>query len=327
MPRSPRSRGWCFTINNPAPFEGENPLAAQLAALAPDYYVYQLEVGEQGTRHFQGYLYKRNKVAFDVVRAALPGCHLEAAKGSPLQNKVYCSKPDGRLGGPWESGELPAQGWRVDLREVARQVLEQPTLEAVARTNPEFLLKYPSGVRSLHRAAGPKPSKYFPRTIFLYYGGTGTGKTYAAVMESDDEFYKKPSGPWFDHYQGEDYAIFDEFMGAASAMRLDDLLTYFDDYRCDVPLKGTTTWWLAKKIVVTTNLHPRAWYKWTNREVSYAALMRRFSGVRWYGQPSEELEADGSPRFLPYTAFSRGSAMMGRFIDNPTEFGYQGSVE
>jgi len=51
MANTQRARFWCFTLNNP-----DGNLDVDLAIPAVRYAVWQLEVGEEGTEHFQGYL-------------------------------------------------------------------------------------------------------------------------------------------------------------------------------------------------------------------------------------------------------------------------------
>jgi len=75
--------------------------------------VYQYEQGEQGTPHFQGYLECVGKKSI-VQLKKLPGferAHFEVRRGQQEQAVGYCKKPDGRLGGPWEHGEMKKQGF------------------------------------------------------------------------------------------------------------------------------------------------------------------------------------------------------------------------
>lgn len=43
-----------------------------------------------------------------------------------------------------------------------------------------------------------------------------------------------------------------------------------------MPVKGTHCWFNPEVIYITTNLHPRDWYKWTGREEQEVALRERF---------------------------------------------------
>ena len=108
-------RAWCFTENNPT-----------RTVLFPDglpdgikYIVYQLERGEAGTPHLQGYIalarpqrmawIKKitSKTAEGVVFTVFERAHLLQAKGNAEQNKTYCTKAEGRIDGPWEIGTMP----------------------------------------------------------------------------------------------------------------------------------------------------------------------------------------------------------------------------
>jgi len=41
-------------------------------------------------------------------------------------------------------------------------------------------------------------------------------------------------------------------------------------------IKGSFVWMTAKRIIVTTNIHPSKWYGWDKRENQQEALKRRF---------------------------------------------------
>ena len=54
------------------------------------------EVGQEGTPHLQGYVIMEKKTTLVEMKKLFPRAHLEVAKGSPEQNKIYCSK-DGKF--------------------------------------------------------------------------------------------------------------------------------------------------------------------------------------------------------------------------------------
>jgi len=97
-----RSRGYSFTINNYTAKEIDSVLA-----LEATYIVFGFEQGTQTQQpHIQGYVHFHQQIAFNSVKKMLPTAHLEAARGSPEQNRTYCSK-EGEF---YEFGELPIQG-------------------------------------------------------------------------------------------------------------------------------------------------------------------------------------------------------------------------
>lgn len=90
---SRRALHWCFTVNNPQ--DGLN------FDDRVRYAVWQLERGEQGTNHFQGYLRLKRAASFNAVRNLLPeGTHIEIAR-NPIAAEHYCRKEDSRIGGPF----------------------------------------------------------------------------------------------------------------------------------------------------------------------------------------------------------------------------------
>ena len=154
-------------------------------------------------------------------------------------------------------------------------------------------IKFQDRVRSLYKPS-PRPDGV---KIHLYVGVPGTGKTRMAYDLYDDLYVIPISNGtiWLDGYDLHENVLFDDFMGAGSKMTLDNTLKYFDRYVQQVPVKGTHAWFKPKVIIVTTNYHPRYWYKWTNREVSFQALARRFHKVYCFqedGPPESQVIED-----------------------------------
>lgn len=292
MPRRPRqpdrSRGWCFTINNPMVHGVDyiSLMADLLSRPAIKYWIFQLEVGETGTPHFQGYLFNPNKYSLEQVRGISGVAHWEPAGGSPTENRTYCSKTAGRLQGPYSFGECPRQGSRSDLRELAREALRLGSMQALAQEHPDAVIQHGRGLQLLLDSRPPPPLR-MPRTVFLYIGPTGTGKTTMALDNYADNtasgsLYLKNSGKWWDFYQQEPVVVWDDFSGAQSEVKLVDLLQLFNPVRFMAPVKNSHVYVSATTLVITTNLHPRNWYEWARRENQYPALARRFALVKYF---------------------------------------------
>lgn len=94
----PRTRKWCFTINNPT--DDDNKQVDAL--ISPHKYCVGQEIGENGTPHIQGYVHLTNPKAFSAMRTLLPRAHLEPARGTDRQNYEYCRK-----GGNYRSNMFP----------------------------------------------------------------------------------------------------------------------------------------------------------------------------------------------------------------------------
>nr|WAE42363.1 MAG: replication associated protein [Cressdnaviricota sp.] len=101
-----RSRGWCFTLNNPTPDDTVRIIQLQ------DYVKYLIcadEIGKQGTPHFQGYLYFEHAKTLTKVKKWLPRAHLEIARATGdkcFKRADYCRK-DGLY---YEYGQEPTPG-------------------------------------------------------------------------------------------------------------------------------------------------------------------------------------------------------------------------
>lgn len=274
-----------FTYNNPA--ESGDELKRLLETFEPRYAVFQLERGAEGTPHYQGYVHfgKQRRVGprFRQVFSGTLWC--KRAKGQPSQNRVYCTKPEGREEGPWEIGECPAagQGNRTDLHEYCEAVQAGVRDEELAERFPVVFARYPKAATVLRLAKRPR-LRPDPPQIHLHIGKTGTGKTrpmYEKYWDSG-ELYVLPvtNGTiWFDGYQGEPRALLDDFAGGLSATKLTSLLQVLDKYPRSVPVKGSHVWWYPEHVHITTNIHPRLWYKWERWEEQYLALVRRFAGI------------------------------------------------
>lgn len=109
-----RARGWAFTYNNPD--SSRKRIYKQSGA---DYVIIGKEVGKNGTPHYQGYLYYKNKKSFNSLKELFPEFHIEAAKSSDMINIAYCMKD----GDYKEFGTRPRQGHRSDL-DVIRNDIE-----------------------------------------------------------------------------------------------------------------------------------------------------------------------------------------------------------
>ena len=91
MDQNPRARNWCFTYNNPT--LDEIGIADALNSFPYVYAVYQLEVGENGTEHFQGYVMFQKQLRLSQIRNLFQA-HWSVARKGPKENRDYCTKLD-----------------------------------------------------------------------------------------------------------------------------------------------------------------------------------------------------------------------------------------
>lgn len=150
-----RAKRWCFTWNNYTQ-EDEQQLHDRCNGQHADWFSYIIYGREQapntGTKHLQGYVIFTTPASLNQAKERLTGSsthgiHLEVARGSPEQNREYCSK-----GGDFtDFGILPAvtQGRRSDLERFFEWTDEfiadngrAPTTPEVARIFPAMVVKH-----------------------------------------------------------------------------------------------------------------------------------------------------------------------------------------
>lgn len=112
--KSPRARIWCFTWNNYDEISRSH--LSQYFDERDVKYVFQAEIGEQGTPHFQGVVQFANQKTLSALKVISPKIHWEVCRDLKTSIK-YCSKEEGRVDGPWFKGFKPpislAERYRV----------------------------------------------------------------------------------------------------------------------------------------------------------------------------------------------------------------------
>lgn len=248
---SPSARNYCFTLNN---YTEEDVLFLSNNLERYKYICWGREVGQNGTSHLQGYVSFGTRKTLRAAKALINDrAHLEVAKGSKNQNREYCKK-DGQFE---EFGDCSTeQGRRTDLELLAQRLRDGDTVRGIANDfGPDFI-RYGRGIREMHFLFdAPKP---WATTVLLFYGKAGTGKTYRAFKTEPDLWVYAGSG-WFDGYEGQEAALFDDFGG--HEFKLTYLLKLLDQYPMRVPIKGSFVQWKPRRIYLTSN-HP--WIEWYN---------------------------------------------------------------
>jgi len=264
-----RLRNVCFTLNNP---KGTRcAFIDQLVATNKiSYIVVGSEEGESGTPHFQGYVEFVGQETFAWIHDLLQHAHIEPRKGTPEEAQRYCMKDNN-----WtEWGTLSRPGTRSDIGQVAADIAAGVNLSKIARDYPCQFIKFNKGFLALKSALIVKRSE--KPEVRVYYGTTGTGKSFRAREWLPDGYVWHPQqGQWFDGYQGDTEVVFEEFRGQ---IPFGMMLSLLDRYDCKVQYKGGVSEFCATKIALTSPVHPREWYL-NNENDRVDQLIRRITKV------------------------------------------------
>lgn len=182
MTDKPKSRNYCFTINNytKEDLEQLHMLGAELKK--HHYVIYGLEIApETGTKHVQGYIQLNEAQRFNYLHKyfnlkranGLLKFHIEKANGTPEQNIIYCSE-DGDF---YEYGTPISQGKRTDMMEIKEQIKANPKdLNKIIdeRANNLQQLKFAQSIQSVYLT---HRDPAYPPQVFWLFGATGVGKT------------------------------------------------------------------------------------------------------------------------------------------------------
>lgn len=297
---------WCGTLQLlDANFDGQAFLQRLLDSGTIHYGVGQIEKGSHF--HFQFYVQLDKRRSFNTVKKISETAHWEPARGTPAQNKKYCTKDDTRVAGPWEVGEAIGQGNRTDLALVADMITEGATIREVADMYPATFAKYHGGIKSLKAVLSDNgPRKFGPEgpEVWIFWGPAGTGKSRRAHESWPDAYRKLVNGKWWDGYRGQETVIFDDFKG--SSMTLHDFQTVIDWYPTRVETKGGSVELSATRYVFTSNRNPYEWYSEeadphrtaARRITEFCANHGRLVHMlgRWTGaEPGTEVEGNTTP--------------------------------
>jgi len=247
-----KSRAVCFTLNNYT----EDEYSAIRDRLEEDcrYYCIGREIAETGTPHLQGYAYISGPRAFSSWKRILGDrAHIESAKGSPEQNREYCSK-----GGDFvEFGEIPvSQKRKGELGGAAEQERWQAALDA-AKTGrlddipADITIRHYRTLKEITRDFMERVADAEEVTGVWIYGDPGVGKSrYARYFWPDS--YMKMANKWWDGFQDEDTVILDD-VGRTHECLGYHFKIWMDRYAFIAETKGGAKMIRPKKFIVTSN--------------------------------------------------------------------------
>nr|UBJ26260.1 replication-associated protein [Red panda feces-associated circular DNA virus 2] len=279
MATNREARHWCFTLNNPTMFPDE---VEPLFDLPYTYLVFQLEAGEEETPHYQGYVCFEKKQRLSAIRHIFANvAHWEVCRGTPTQNRAYCTKAETRIGDFAEFGTLPgAAGSRQDLIALHAALQDGLTSAEYAQEYFSLFVRYPNLVTN-YIGATVQARENDPVSSWLLIGPPGTGKSRLAHRLGNGlpgGVFRHSLRKWFDGYRGERVIVFDDFCG--SSLPFSDFKRIIDRYAVRVELKGSSCEMAATHFIFTTNNQPETWWQQdVLGEHGLAAISRRIGLV------------------------------------------------
>lgn len=233
------------------------------------YFCMQTEIcPKTGKIHHQAYGETIGRRRFETIAkhfAKLPKPpHLESARGTPQENRTYCSKLETGCGDFEEFGTIrpeTAQGKRCDLDEFATAVINGASDIELANTHPGMMLRYSVHAQKLRQIRFTSFAKKLRdiKVIWLY-GPPGSGKSKKAFEYAlnhpggFDQPLIANSSVWFENYTGSDLLILDEIK--PGSIPTDFLNRLLDRYPIQTPVKGGSTYACWDKVVITSNFLP-----------------------------------------------------------------------
>jgi len=273
-----KTRAWCFTLWDPAE-DGEELLARIRGDDRVSYVVFQLEIPPETDEvryHYQGYISFKNAVRMMTVKETIgdDSAHVEPARGTPRDNRQYCTKETDRVLGPWEAGLLPCAGKRTDIAEFVDR-----TRRGEIKRWVDVMLDYPHVAshcdKFVNRVLATQHRRTCKPMVMCFWGKTGVGKSRKAWDLYPDAF-KKDNSRWWDGYDYEETVIWDDFDD--SCVPIQYLLNLLDWYAFHAEVKGAYVELDFKTIIFTSNTNPATWYPSAKQE-HIDALQRRFNIV------------------------------------------------
>lgn len=242
-----KSKGYCFTINNPTVFDDvELDTLKELPSVV--YVIVGKEVGESGTRHYQGFVRLKHGVGLGRIKSLLTRAHIEPQRGTSQQAADYCKK-DGDFE---EHGTLP-QTAGSSTKEMWRNVIkwaEEGDMEKIKDEYPHIYFLHRPKILSLRKVPGQILSEL---TNEWWVGCTGTGKSRKLWADYPDHF-PKALNKWWDGYNGEEVVAIEEMTPATGQWLAHYLKIWADRYPFSPEVKGSTLKKIRpRKIIVLSN--------------------------------------------------------------------------
>lgn len=261
-----KCRGMCFTR-----YQMHWPI--EFNSKTMKYLCYGTEVcPTTGREHYQGFVYWKNprypgSVAKQYSTAFFP------MKGTIEQAVNYCKK-DGKFE---EFGEMPKQGRRTDLEELAQKLVNgETTVDDITINEPIAYHQYGRTLEKIEDIVMRKKFRTEMTSCEWLVGPTGVGKSHIAFKGFSPEthyIYRPNDKGWWEGYKQQETVIINDFRGQ---IPYDELLQIIDKWAYYVPRRGREPMpFTSKKVIITSPLTPEEAYPRRMEKDDIAQLLRR----------------------------------------------------
>lgn len=270
--------------------------------------VCQLErAPKTGTPHIQGVVVFKNAVRWSSLREALP-CYWAKRRGTQDQAEAYARKLETRASGdagPFEFGDPIASGpgGRTDIVKMKHQLAKGVRVWELAKDDAftSLVVRNNRGVMYLDSLYAEQREWW--TKVQVYWGPPDVGKTRRVRYETKGDYYmistRDHTIKYWDGYRDQKYVLIDDFNGELTQGQLLELINYTP---FSVQVRGASVPFLAEKIFITSNYHPREWWNHgPNPQPLHVGLEARFGlrpDARFSATATEEMTLPWAPTAL-----------------------------
>ena len=248
-----QSRSWVFTLS--AKHVSEDELREKLEGYT---WIGQLERGEGGYEHYQGYIENETPIRFSTLKNKFPTIHLEIRMGTQLQAYEYVTKEETRIGQILGNMEKPHEeqkrGRGKILETLHERIRNGEKVDDIIETSPEAIphVRNLREVENVLQRNAARKNKYRDVRVTYLYGKTGVGKTRYVHETYDDELFRVTDyeNP-FDNYSGERVLVLDEFN---SQLKFELMLNLLDRYPTELHARFYNKWAAHDEVWIISNL-------------------------------------------------------------------------